>query len=76
MKLVENWREAYRWFSMWAMSAIGFLSLFLPMLWESLDESTKALIPPAYIGYVLFVVSVYLLRERLEFQGDCCACGV
>jgi hypothetical protein len=68
MKLVENWRDCWKWFSMWAMSAIGFLSLFLPMLWESLDESTKALIPPAYIGYVLFVVSVLGTIGRLIQQ--------
>lgn len=55
--LVDNWKEAHTWASMW-WSALGFIVSFLDLvseIWDSLDHHTIEHIPYAgAIGIVIF----------------------
>lgn len=44
MHLVENWKEAWKWFSVQAITAA--------FVWEMLPEETKALLPDAIEPHV------------------------
>jgi hypothetical protein len=54
MKLVENWKEAWKWFSVQAVTAA--------FVWEILPAETKALVPdviePHLTAFFLVVAAI------------------
>lgn len=53
MRLVPDWREAWKWISMWAF---GLLTA-LPLVWVGLPPDLKAYIPPEWGIYILIFVA-------------------
>lgn len=64
MKLVDDFRKAYRWFSMQAM----FLALTLQGAWEVLPADMKAGLPPQYVTYATLTLLVLGIVGRLVKQ--------
>ena len=54
MRLIENWKEAWKWFSMWALAAIGTL----PFVWVNLPSDVKAFLPEGWEPYVLLALVI------------------
>jgi ABC-type uncharacterized transport system permease subunit len=56
MRLVENWKQAWTWFSMWAMSAIVAIPssiALLPLVWADMPQELKSQIPGNWLVWVL-----------------------
>lgn len=55
VKLVENWKDAWKWISVWCMA----LSSSVLMSWETLPDTWKEMLPAAflqrYIGPLLLI---------------------
>lgn len=52
MKLVENWKQAWTWFSMQALTAA--------LVWEMLPQETRELLPDSiepHVGALFLVVA-------------------
>lgn len=64
MKLVPDWKRAYRWFSMQAMA----LSLALLGAWELLPADLKEALPEAYTRVAAIVLLLAGLAGRLVKQ--------
>jgi hypothetical protein len=52
MTLVENWKQAWKWFSMWAFAVCGSISL----VWVNLPADVKNLIPDSWEKWVFIVI--------------------
>lgn len=67
MKLVKNWRTAWRWFSMQLMSLV----VLLPLAWEQLPIEVKVFIPEGWLPYILAGVALCAMVGRMIDQsGD------
>lgn len=64
MKLISNWREA------WRMNSVQVFALlaFVPMIWDELPEEVKAIIPEDWRPYVVAVVALVGMILRLRDQ--------
>ena len=51
MRLVPDWREAWKWFSVQAMAILAAL----PVVWMSLPADLKAHVPNEW-GLVIFII--------------------
>lgn len=55
IKLVENWKQAWRWISVWCMSLSGAIL----SSWEALPPTWKEMLPTqdlkAYVGPLLII---------------------
>lgn len=65
MRLIDDWRQAWRWFSVQA----GAVVVLLPVAWEALPDETKALIPDAWLPWIVSAVGVAVVIGRLIPQG-------
>lgn len=65
MKLIPEWKRAYRWFSVQAMA----LSLALLGAWEVLPADLKEALPEAYTRGAAIVLLLAGLAGRLVKQG-------
>jgi len=68
MKLVDNAKNAWKWFSMWAMgvpAAVAGVWLVLPESWQSL---ILAQIPPKQLAWALLAVLGLGIVGRLVQQ--------
>ncbi len=68
MKLVDNWKQAWKWFSMWAFGVIAAI----PTVWLSLPEDTKKMIPDSWEKWIfvgIAAVSVIGGAGRVIDQG-------
>lgn len=65
MKLVENWREAWRWHSAQALAVLALL----PVVWTELPPEAQALVPEEWRPYVLAALALAGLVGRLQKQG-------
>lgn len=65
MKLVANWRDAWRWFSVQAMAAI----VALPLVWASLPADVKGYLPDGWEPYLLMVLAVAGIMGRMVDQS-------
>lgn len=65
MKLIPEWRQSWRMFSVQALALVAGL----PLLWYELPVEIKALIPAEWTPYILTAVAVAGLIGRLVDQG-------
>lgn len=66
MTLVENARQAWRWFSVQALAAIAIIET----LWLSLPPETVALIPAEWKAGIVTFLAVAGAIGRLVKQGE------
>lgn len=64
MKLVANWKEAWKWHSTQAM----VFAATLPFLWDQFPPELKALIPAQWMPYVTAAVLIGGVLGRLRDQ--------
>lgn len=69
MKLVEDWRDAWRWFSVQALAAL----MALPLVWVSLPSDAKSFLPDSAEPWVLAVLAAGGLVGRLIDQNKAAA---
>ncbi|MBZ7124641.1 DUF7940 domain-containing protein [Klebsiella grimontii] len=65
MKLVEDWKNAWRWFSMHALVLAGII----PTVWAELPPDLKSSIPPGTMGAITAVIAVCGIVGRLVSQS-------
>lgn len=65
MKLVDDAKQAWRWFSMWALGVLAAL----PLVWAELPPETHALIPDAVRPWIITAVALAGIAGRLVRQG-------
>lgn len=66
MKLVDDFKSAWRWFSVQAMA----LAIAVQGAWEVLPPDMKAGIPPKLVTYVTLGLLVLGVAGRLVKQGE------
>lgn len=66
MKLVDNWRDAGRW---WSVRIAGFLAVLGPA-WLALPAELRAHIPVEWLPYISPLVLVSIIVGRLIDQGE------
>ncbi len=64
MKLVENVKSAWKWYS---VQALGVLAV-VPMVWVELPADIKSHIPDEWMPYVVSVIALGGLVGRLKAQ--------
>lgn len=64
MKLVENVKSAWKWYS---VQALGVLTV-MPMVWAELPADIKSHIPDEWMFYVVSVIALGGLVGRLKAQ--------
>jgi hypothetical protein len=65
LQLVEDWRKAWRWFSVNAM----VLAAAIQGAWLQIPDDMKASIPPALVSYSTITLLVLGVLGRLLKQG-------
>ena len=66
LTLVEDWRKAWRWFSVNAM----VLAAAIQGTWLQIPDDMKASIPPALVSYSTIALLVLGVLGRLLKQGN------
>ena len=64
MRLVPDYRDAWRWFSVQAFAILAAL----PLVWLNLPPDIKAFIPPKYGVYIAAAIALGGLVGRLVDQ--------
>lgn len=64
IKLVENWRSAWKWFSVHCL----WISAAIPNVWVSLPPDLKASIPASHMSVIAGVIAVCGIIGRLVDQ--------
>jgi len=64
VKLVENWRQAAKWFSVQAFAAI----IALPMIWASMPTDVKAYLPDEWKPWVMVALALAGIIGRMVDQ--------
>lgn len=65
MRLVENWKQCWKWFSIHALLIVGVL----PTVWATLPPDLKAYIPPSIMGLITAAVAVSGIVGRVTDQS-------
>lgn len=65
MKLVDDWKSAWRWFSMHALVLAGII----PTVWAELSPDLKTAIPPGAMGAITAVIAACGVVGRLVNQS-------
>lgn len=65
MKLVDDVKNAWKWFSVQAMAAVAVL----PVIWSELPAETKTLLPTGWTPWIITAVAVAGLVGRVIDQG-------
>lgn len=66
MKLVEDAGQAWKWFSVHALVAIGLVQA----AWETLPAEAMAVIPVDWRGYITLGLAIAGIAGRLIPQGE------
>lgn len=66
MKLVADWRKAYKW---WSVRLAALLAV-MPIVWMNLPPDVKAMIPDGWHIWIVSMVSLGVIVGRLKDQGD------
>lgn len=66
MKLIPEWRKAWRMYSVQALAAVAML----PLVWSELPVEIKALIPAEWNPYILAGVAFAGMIGRLLDQRE------
>ncbi len=64
MKLVDDWRKAWKWFSVHALVIAGIL----PTVWLELPSDLKASIPPGMMSTITAIIAACGVIGRLVSQ--------
>ena len=64
MKLVDDWKEFWKWHSTWA---ITFLAM-LPTIWMQIPEEYKMMLPDAWMAPIGVALAVGSVLARLRKQ--------
>lgn len=64
MKLVDDVRDAWRWFSMWALSVV----VAFPAVWEQIPPDAKALVPPEWQPWIPSLLALAGMIGRVVDQ--------
>lgn len=65
MKLVSDWRDAWRWFSVHALALAGVL----PGAWEALPQRWQDVVPVSWVATAAAVTAALGIYGRLVDQG-------
>lgn len=65
MKLVDDWKSAWRWFSMHALVLAGII----PTVWAELPPDLNTAIPPGAMGAITAVIAACGVVGRLVNQS-------
>ena len=66
MRLVPNWRKAWRWFSVQGMA----LGVALQGAWLSIPEDMKASVPQEWVAAITMALLALGIIGRLVDQGE------
>ena len=66
MKLVSNWREAWKWHSTQLLALIAAL----PAVWVSLPPDIKAAVPDEWMPWLIGVMAVGAIVGRVRDQSS------
>ncbi|QDX29542.1 DUF7940 domain-containing protein [Dickeya poaceiphila] len=66
MKIIEDWKQAWRWFSVHALAISGAI----PAMWVSLPDEFKTAIPAGAMSIITAVVAVAGIVGRVIQQGQ------
>jgi hypothetical protein len=66
MKLVDNWKSAWRWLSVQAMT----ISAIVPAAWLSVPEDMRAAVPADWLAYAAITLAGLGIIGRLVKQDD------
>lgn len=66
MKLVSDWKQAYKWISV----QLAAVSAALPIAWEYLPADLKAYIPDEWRPAILAAVALSIIVGRVMDQKD------
>lgn len=64
MRLVENWKKAWTWISVWTLAVLGSL----PMVWGSLPPDIKALVPDGWGVWIFLFIALGGIVGRVVSQ--------
>lgn len=64
MKLIQDWKQAWKWFSVHGLLAIAFLQL----LWPEVPPEIKAQLPDAFVRWTTLALTAITLWGRLVQQ--------
>ena len=65
MKLVENWKQAYRWFSVQALAILAAL----PLAWATLPPQIVGKVPESWWPWIILILAGGGLAGRLIDQN-------
>lgn len=65
MKIVDDWKSAWRWFSMHALVLAGII----PTVWAELPPDLKTTIPPGAMSTITAVIAACGVVGRLVSQS-------
>jgi len=63
-KLIENWKSAWRWFSVQALVVLAAL----PVIWTTLPDDLKADVPQSWVKWIMMIVAIGGLAGRFVQQ--------
>ena len=66
MKLIDEWKRAYRMFSVQAMA----MALAIQAAWPTIPDDLKALLPPHLVHWVSIVLLVAGIAGRMVKQKE------
>lgn len=69
MKLVHDWKQAWRWFSVQALALVALL----PVVWPSLPPQVTAWVPEEWRPWVVVVIAIGGIAGRLIDQNKAAA---
>jgi hypothetical protein len=64
MRLVENWKQAWKMFSVQALALLAAL----PVVWMTLPEDVKAMVPADWMKWIMVAIAIGGLVGRLIAQ--------
>lgn len=64
MKLVENWKQAWKWFSVQALALVALL----PVVWPTLPPTVHAWVPEEWRPWIIVALAVGGIAGRLIDQ--------
>ncbi len=64
MQIIENWKSAWRWISVWALFTLSCL----PIVWASLPPDLKTEVPDGWAKWIMMLVALGGLAGRFVDQ--------
>ena len=65
MKLVDDWKQCLRW---WSVRGALVLAI-LPPVWVSMPPDVKAMLPPEWQPWVLTLIAIGTIAGRMKDQS-------